>query len=793
LKSKFPKFLVPISFQQLTLYRAAKSAYFSVLFDDPDEYFIGLMELRRVCLNLSISGSAELYGTVVQVMRERTVPQLPVPFMEIVSSSDFTRSLSQVYLPFIMRMSLQEEVYLSNKALQQRSSRAGGPIVLSDLLRTWTFSWSKSLDRLTGLASVLMWHLTILQEFPNSLEPTVFQSTAQEASQNIKESIRKNHFLLARLLLKAGATTASLRQLAISAQPRDTRQLTVDEQNLPRMMHFLKPNSSPSVYCLKFSVHIALKDFSACQYYSGNLTRQWLPTFLSLLTTSPFFVDHSVCLQRLSREFSGSAPERIQFLMALCIDLVRANRLPVDPFVSVILSSTVKDESKPIFMRWLIHLLKYVKRIPSDVLTSLFKSGPTQFYLFYLHAKSLGMTVLDEFVDQLRTHKELRRYLLDNEDAFRWIAACEEDIRKLNKVVNTHLKLYKLLPTGALDEVQELLKICSVHRPVFRTHANIPSFLNPANLKFPGVSSSVIGINLKADGQNEGILEILSCKGDKRPFLLVSPLLYQFSLDEWLFIRLITKMLENHQSSRCRSHFIWSPLAFLVHPELLLICFSPMTSLFSLIKLNVPAGLIRCRFEEWDVSPKAIRCARKTDEDFLLSYYVRQSEGDKTTFYYLRQSFASHFGAWSCLRFIFRSPLPVLPSLGMFNDGLRVYLPGFFSFTKGTPQVAFVRSILNFLPKFVLLGSFSTSWNTVAHVLWEHRKKLRFILSALRPDVDEAVLTCEEIIETTGRMASQVREEADKVDIPVPFVLLTHLIETAGNSILSTTDALAWI
>jgi hypothetical protein len=82
----------------------------------------------------------------------------------------------------------------------------------------------------------------------------------------------------------------------------------------------------------------------------------------------------------------------------------------------------VKDESKPIFIPWVIHLLKYVKRIPPDLLTRLFKSGPTQFYLFCLHAKSLGMIVLDEFVDQLRRQKEQRRELLDDEFAFKWMA-----------------------------------------------------------------------------------------------------------------------------------------------------------------------------------------------------------------------------------------------------------------------------------------------------------------------------------------------------------------------------------
>jgi hypothetical protein len=35
--------------------------------------------------------------------------QSPVPFMAIVSSSDFTRSLSQIYLPCILRMIPQGE------------------------------------------------------------------------------------------------------------------------------------------------------------------------------------------------------------------------------------------------------------------------------------------------------------------------------------------------------------------------------------------------------------------------------------------------------------------------------------------------------------------------------------------------------------------------------------------------------------------------------------------------------------------------------------------------------------
>jgi len=88
-----------------------------------------------------------------------------------------------------------------------------------------------------------------------------------------------------------------------------------------------------------------------------------------------------------------------------------------------------------------------------------------------------------------------------------------------------------------------------------------------------------------------------------------------------------------------------------------------------------------------------------------------------------------------------------------------------------------------------LYGSFSTSWNTIPDVLWKNRKKLRIILGALLPDNT----IVENIIKTCGKLASQVKEEADKVERPFPFELLDHLIETAGNLMIATTDTYAWM
>jgi hypothetical protein len=790
LKLKFLSLDTAASFQQLNLYCAAKASYLSAMDSNPDSYFIAFVELRRIVLNLTAPRTAELHGPIIQVMRESPNPNLLIPFMENArnSPSDFTRTLSHVYLPFVMRASLQDEAYLTIKALQQRSARTNNPLILTDLLRLWTSCWTKSLDSLTALSSAILWHLTMLQEFSNGLDQS------QDSTQSVKDAIRRNNYLFTRLLMKSGATTLALKQLQCVAQPRDIRQLTITEENLPRIQHFLRLNSNQAFYSLRFLYHIALHDFSACQHIS-NLNRQWLPVFLSLLNTSVRDIDSSAIFQKISMEMNGPDPERLPFYMSLCIYLVRINPILTDSFITQVLSSSPRDELRLFFLRWLIHLIQLVKPIPDEVLFTFFQTNPSLFYLLYRHAKSLNMNQLDDVIEKIKTKKEFYRPFLENESTFRWVAHCQDDIRTFAAVVQKHLDFYSdVLMKGDPEDIFEAAKICRSHPPVFRVSSNISFWLNPVGYKFPNCSQWVIALDLQTNRDHEAYLEILSPRGDKLAFPLISPKLYGFDLDEWLFQTLIARMVENHQSSRGRTRFLTEPLTFLLTPDLLIVYSWPIASAITLCDRRLPQLLAEARIADFDGSPLANKLSRHVDidKDFLHNTYIRAAEGSKITFLYLRQCFAAQFGALCFLRFMFRTPLTPISPLNLFGETFRVTLPGFFQYKQGVPIVPMTQSMLRLIPKFMLLGSFAASWNTMADALWRHRTKLRIILHSLRP-VHVPKEAVEDVVVVCGKLASQVREEADKVDRPFPFVLMNHLVETAGNSLLASPGTYGWI
>jgi hypothetical protein len=221
-----------------------------------------------------------------------------------------------------------------------------------------------------------------------------------------------------------------------------------------------------------------------------------------------------------------------------------------------------------------------------------------------------------------------------------------------------------------------------------------------------------------------------------------------------------------------------------------------MSTQATLVGQNLPSLLAEAKLRdtEYDDSPAAIRRCREVDveRNFILNFYAATAEGSKVTFLYFRQHFAAQLAAQIVLRFVFGSGLAPIPTLCLFGDFLRIAVPGYFGAKVGLPQLPLTEAVLRFVPKFVLTGSFATSWNTVPDVLWKHRKKFRIILGALLPDEVRAE-DAEGVIAVCGKLASQAKEEADKAGRPFPFALLDHLIENAANSVLATLDIYAWM
>jgi hypothetical protein len=201
----------------------------------------------------------------------------------------------------------------------------------------------------------------------------------------------------------------------------------------------------------------------------------------------------------------------------------------------------------------------------------------------------------------------------------------------------------------------------------------------------------------------------------------------------------------------------------------------------------------RASVEGFDGSPAAIREARGSGEtDWLSGFFTGHAEGSKITFFFMRQSFAAHLAAFSYLRFLFGVKLSLAPGIELFGDRLKSTMPGFFQRPVGIPQLPITPAVSQFLPMYVLRGTFATTFLTMAETMKKHSLKVAAVLGALWPDEQwqEGVAP---VLKRAERMAGIISAESDKTDDPFPSALVQHLIETAGNVLKSTKYAFAWL
>jgi hypothetical protein len=126
----------------------------------------------------------------------------------------------------------------------------------------------------------------------------------------------------------------------------------------------------------------------------------------------------------------------------------------------------------------------------------------------------------------------------------------------------------------------------------------------------------------------------------------------------------------------------------------------------------------------------------------------------------------------------------------LFGEQVRVSIPDFLRFGDEMPAMPLPGSVRTLLPRYVLYGSFATSWQTVCEVVASHRVKVRVYLEALLGGSGEEV---QEVLGRAVKLASVVSEEGEKVDEPFPFLLVSHLIDTSANSMEATAAAYSWV
>jgi hypothetical protein len=818
LKLYSPSLSIPVALHQVGNYRAAKGLYLSAMSQNPLCYFCGLIGLRTVTINTTLPGTPELYPKVVFISPETNSPVINLPFSTTSTSAndiasagrflDLTTRFSSVYLPLLIRAALSTEVWQCLKLLHPRASRA--IVSLPDLTRAWTGFWMRALDKQMALASAVAWRLLILEECQRTCDQICGGPTVQnpaELSEAIRDGIRRNRLMFSRLLMKSGATRASLRFLSTAANAnanansKDGRPFRIDPRNLPRVAEFLRGSFQTAQTVVRPNYLLALRDFALPPGATDReaFAKLWLPAVAALHRIAPAAFDPHPFFARVQAEIAMNRADRPAFYLALCLSIVKGCPAFSAEFSEAILLGSLKEELKQLFMRWLPHLLEAFAPLPLEFLTYLFKTQSTQFFLAVGHAKARGpalaakLEYLDEILQQLRSKREFIRCFTEYEAAMHWVTDFDDDISKLDEVAHAHLDFYAKLAAGGFDDLDNA-EFCASHRPVLTLSRPFSENLCLSGFRFPGLFGNVISIGVVSDGENEAKLRLTSTKGEPRLITLASPAIYRFSYAELLFMFSITRLIEGHQASRARSKFVTYPAFFLLTPKLLVVLTSPMTSPVCFAPKSLPqlfAARANSSFGQ-DESPASIRDRKSIniENSALFNSYAAAAEGSKVTFYYIRQSFASNLASSAVFRFFFRAALPILPAIGLFADHLRVCFPGFFRAEAGLPQLPTPPSFLRLLPRFVLGGSFSTTWWTIAEVMMNNHDKIRVFLSGLGVGEPEEV---DEVIDRACKMANGMAEGGEKTDEPFHVLLLDHLISGAENSLLSQPFAFSWI
>lgn len=822
LKTKYPDFSEAITFHQLCHYNPAKYYYMKHMNQNPDSYFLGLLQLRNISFIVSLPQTPDFLDKIFDVQQKCNYPRVILPFLlnysdqtdinRLMNMTDFdeenyTTFFSQTYLPFILKASIIEEVYSSLKALKQCTVRTEP--ALQKMLKPWCNIWMKSFDKMNAMSSILTWRLNILPEFLKN--PDLCSSNL---SSIIKDAISKNRASLSRLMQKSGFLGIALKQIQNSTtQVTHSIFFSLNKWNLPWIINFIKTarqnsNMMLSYQTMRLNIFNFLFDFkkSFALISTGTTSnKQFISTFIKIYTKFPKLIDPQVCFPKIMFEINSAVGERTGFYIALALGLVKKNPSFVRFFNMSILNCS-KDEMNNTWLRWLPQIFRIIGEPSVDFLFRLYKHHPTHFLMSVNHTKNCKLAknpaFIDELVVKIKSKKE-GRSIIEFQYAFSCINKCKNDIIQLNTDAKAHLSLYESLSKNQLitdvenvTTIEQLADYCVAHPPVFKPSMTFTGYASATGFNFPTVSNSIIDVSLVKYEKEEAELRLTTVKGETKCYMLVSPLIYKFSHAEHMFLLGIQRIIDSHQSSRSRSHFINYPYVFMLDPSLLLVHTAPMYSQTGLTDSLLPKLLTKAAIdmENDDLSPVANRERRNIDIDrnYILDFYLKDCEGSKIDFFFTRQSFASHFAAFSVLRFLFMAQLPSIPSLCLFGDRLKICIPDFFHFEEDLPQIPFTPAIRRFVPEYLMRGTFTTTWHAIAESISTHSEKVLIYLQTLAPDgVNNKFF--DSFSHRADKMAHNAREETGKTDTIFPFILLDHLIETSQNSLDSQPYPYSWI
>lgn len=838
LKTEYPNLNVAASFHQLCQYKAAKAMYLRQMSEDENCYFAALVKLRACSINITVPLTPELYDKLLRTDASSGTRAV-LPFFQDYALRDeemgslFTTFFCPIYIPYLMNSILFDEVHQMLKIMQQRAPEMV-MAQLESLIMSTSSVWLHDLDKQMIMASNFAWRNTIWNRMSEINDPKVIKYKPQ-----IRDSLMINQRSLVSMLARAGAVKTALSlSLVVATNYREPRPMSVNPAVLPRILRFLnglsmQPGSIQICRDLRFKTAMSLRNFSMLMGETqGNIASQvWFRVLIAVLNCAPQVVEPVPLFTRLLSELNSGDQKMHNdgaLLMSLAMWLIERN--PPEQLYKVLASfvGQMKDEQRRYWLKWLPQLFYRWSKPPVELLATLIRVIPWTTVLTLRHIENVVQStetkqVIRDF-EALCREKQQERPFNEYNKIFAFLEDTEA-FERLAKSISAHRLLCQVLslPGGRelppalverFSDVDGLAKFCEENRPVFKpTRPYISEFNQLSGFKIPGAYNiaQILRVMIEADGTKEALLRVVTMRGESRTYGLVSPFVYRTSDREYLFTSCIARYIHNHQSSCSRSSFLSYPATYLIHKGLALLDCRPFASMSEIAhpwRISALLAQARANVVEPTHSPLSYKERQTIDvpSDLLFKWFVKGSEGNKLNFVFMRQNFASMFSCFSFLHAWFSPRVFCIPSIMFFEDRQKVCMAGFadFSAPQTSFHIALTKNIETLLPKFVLRGSFSTSWMTFATALSKHAEKVRFYMNGLvsravrqslvKMDQSQPMRDPVEVcIRRLALMALPMGEDTDKSDDIFPFSVLEHLIENSQNAVKSQFSHFGWI
>lgn len=569
--------------------------------------------------------------------------------------------------------------------------------------------------------------------------------------------------------------------------------------NLPRVYHARKKKGNYDVYTL-----LHLFDFATISNFIKNDSLKDLYHIKAQVIFRKVLCGfNSVIDDSLVGIIQNSRISDVHTIISLILrELRTSHNQALEPVCNSIMNSIFPTGNLSGFVPLAYALLKWIPQIltlliPYRLVSSLFKIN--SFHMF------ANITRMDFFENSKGNTSDMVVQNLDdfsksNFEKFKYVffrIIDEKTNEFYEDATKIHLELYKSLSLAKnkkeIDDLRHHIDLAKQKPPVLRFKESSVVF-DKVHLYLPkhDIEQYFNTIVFDKSDDGEGRFSIINKNGEKVNYNIILYNSFSYNPVEECFVYILNAFLRSY--TRGKLPILFYPTFYKISKNLLFVSSDTLKSVSDIMGRNKFLDKIIEAAKSVDsnenVSPLFFKTKRQRNTDYneLLSFFTKGAFGVASNIWLMKSTFSSQIGSLMLLRTLtglskHRNLKEPLHGLTMFENRLQTSM----SFLSCSYPLPLTKLIRNVLPDYIMKGGFTNSFLLIPKIITECSIEFEIINTTLVGHERGRNIT-----KNSKLIGTLLTEDSDKYEKPFPFLLVDHLISTAGNLFNSQSQGFSW-